>query len=385
MRTNYLIFLSTLLIVLSACDSEVVEPSNAFDDMSILLLKDGNPRGIWKLNAGTMNVTDSLITPRAPFKIEVMPNGLTFFSQWGYEDNPYRRIVHEIDLETLAVLRTFEPSNYIESLKITSVQNNYHIIMTYSISNNENLGVIDIIDYETLELVHSDTVGYSTRVIGVDSNSSNAYFWYRDKSNKFKGIAEFNTETFEIERFLFNDASILERPMDFSDFAIDPYGRFLYLTVFSWAYGGSFFVIDTETGNVIGEHPCGGYSQIGVAPNGKYVFLSDPAGYLIELTPTNKMWKYDVDTKEYEIFIDGANSIGLNGTVFCTDNIEITHASKVMIVNVAGDITTNYGKYVDLLKLNISSKNVFGYYSMPRDDNGRLTTTIHKIKLIYSK
>ena len=99
------------------------------------------------------------------------------------------------------------------------------------------------------------------------------------------------------------------------DVAVSPDERYLYATTWEGqGTPGRFHMVDLETGEPVFEGgPVGKNASLAVGPDGRYVYVDCPAGgrLAIEVEPTNQVIRFDVKTRELEVFIDGGRDLGL--------------------------------------------------------------------------
>jgi hypothetical protein len=241
-------------------------------------------------------------------------------------------------------------------------------------------GVTQIFDRLTFQLLRTDSLGLLQWIVASPTQNT-LYAIHQTYRESFTGILVYNLDSLRAEKTLRFDDFLAKVP---TDLAISPDGQYLFLTAFTWmGFGGvgTFYAIDLTTERIVATYNCGSYSQIGLATDGKAVYLSDPAGYLYELPPTNQILRYDVGKRSIEVFIDGLAPLGLKGTRLVTDQIVIGPDSKTMFVAHVGDAKTADGRDVHMAKLDLLTKRVLSVYSIPRDYRGYVTTRITRLRL----
>ncbi len=167
------------------------------------------------------------------------------------------------------------------------------------------------------------------------------------------------------------------------DIALSPDEEQAYITVYNWTGGGggfgSLIVLDLVTKTVLSEFTCGSFSQLGVSPDGKYVYVTDPAGGLYIMPPTNQLLRYSVAHDELEVFIDGSADIGLGYGNFITNEIVVGPNSETLFISSPGIEHKNEG--IHIIKLSVSNKEVINTFALPKDERGYNTQMIRQIKL----
>lgn len=285
-----------------------------------------------------------------------------------------------IDAETKVINKQVNTRNYeiiLDPLK--------EKVITYRGSD-----YIQFYDAQTLTLTFEDSIGLGTIRKMVASTAKNEVYAFISTEQGTK-IIVYNTHDYRLEQIIaLSDNETRNNGMTPVDLDISPDGNNLYATVFNWSdpdapgWYGSFHAIDLLTNQVDTEFVCGAYSQIGVAPDGKYVYLTDPAGYTYELMPTNQVLRYDVISKEIEVFIDGSIDIGLkpmgDSDYFITDQIVIAPDSRTMFITIAGAVTTADGNDIHIAKIDTKTKRILDYYAIPRDYRGYITSEIRRLR-----
>jgi hypothetical protein len=203
--------------------------------------------------------------------------------------------------------------------------------------------------------------------------------------SKFRGIIVYNYETFQVERVIQIAESERQIRMSPSSIVVSSDDEYLFLTVWNEIGGGgygSFFVVDLKQNSVLGEYPCGGYAQLAISPNNKYVYITDPAGYLRDIPSINKLLRYDVDRHEVEVFINSLSDIGLVRNRFITDKLIVADDNRTLFITFwSGPPRTSDGKIVHLIKLDSLTKRVISTFSLPLNEQGEFTQYIFEIKL----
>jgi hypothetical protein len=353
----------------------------SLDSFALYASVDGNFSGLWIFDANILEKTDSLETNWFPYSFEFSADySILYYSTRDPATN-IRSIV-AINAKTKAISRQSSTRNI---NLILDWQKKY--IITYYGSD-----YIQFYDAQTFELVYEDSLGLGSKGLGMrkmvaSPTEDKVYAFYN--SGQGIGIAVYNICNFEIERIinLKQNSNIGD-----GDLKISPDGRYLFAIVHGWTdsnvtgWYDSFIAIDITNDQVVAEYLCGNDSQIGVNPDGNYVYISDPAGHGIELMPTNQVLRYNVISKGMEVFINGSDDIGLKSLYddyiyFITGSIVIASDHRTMFIALEGDITTIDGKDIHIAKIDTHTKKILDYYAIPRDYRGYITSAIWKIKL----
>jgi WD40 repeat protein len=360
-------FLLLIFIVyLGSCDQVLdvknICPENS-DYNSLFVLTDGNNGGIWVLDADSLIRIDTMTThPRAPYSIEFSTDYHIWYSTW--PEQLFQRGLFAINAMTKRVVKRADTKNiYLTSALCKNV------LITYSDS------IVQFYNVNSLALEHELNMHTATRVVTAPNQKEIYIFTY-------KNMMIYDVEKFEYSRSLqCLDSSFFSYRISISDVEFSPNGKYLYLTLFYPVDGGNFYVIDVEKDSVIDRYGCGTGSQIGISPDGNYVYISDPAGRYLESEPTNKMWRYDVRNQEMQVFIEGLQEIGLRGGLLITDNVVVAGDNKSIFIVLLGAAQTSDGKSVHLIKLDLETRKILSTYSLPRDERGYITELIRYVKL----
>lgn len=346
----------------------------SLDSFALYASIDGNPRGLWIFDANNLNKIDSLEMDWVPFYFDISSDNSTWYSTLNTNN------IISIDAETKIINKQVNTRNYeiiLDPLK--------EYVITYRGSD-----YIQFYDAQTLTLTYEDSIGLGTIRKMVASPTENIVYAFISTDQGTK-IMVYNTHDHQLEQVIeLTDNEVRSTGMAPADLDISPDGNYLFATVFNWSdpnvsgWYGSFHAIDLSTNQVVAEHLCGKYSQMGVSPDGKYVYISDPAGYTYELIPTNQVLCYDVISKDIEVFIDGSIDIGLkpmgDSDYFITDQVVIAPDSRTMFITIAGAVTTADDKDIHMVKIDTKTKKILDYYAIPRDYRGYITSEIKRLR-----
>lgn len=354
----------------------------SLDCLSIYASVDGNFTGIWVFDANSLEIIDNLELDSYPFSYEISSDNSTWY--YSTMNLSYTNSITAIDAHTKSI------SSQIDT-------RNRNFIMDHSknlIINYYGSDFIDFYDAQTLTLFNMDSLGLGPEGVNkVVSSETDGRIYSFHISQDGTGIMIYNTESFQIEQIIkLSENEIRNKGMSPADLKLSPDGNYLYATVYNWSdpnasgWYGSFHVIDLSTNQIIFEHICGSYSQMGVSPDGRYVYVSDPAGYLYEMMPTNHVLRYDINSREMELFINGPDDIGLvsfrdDYIYFITDQIVIAPDNRTMFITLGGAVKTADGKDIHMAKIDTYTKRILDYYAIPRDYRGYITSQMKRLRL----
>ncbi len=351
-------------------EKNIVLENCRLDSLALFASIDGNPKGLWIFDANTFEKIDSLEMDWVPFSLEFSNDYSTWYSRMSTIG------IFAIDAKTKEIIRQTSSRN---TSLILDRQKKY--IITYYGSD-----YIQFYDAQTFELFYEDSVGEIYGRMVTSPTEDKIYAFHI--SGQGTGIMVYNTHDYQIEQVIrLTDDEQRSRGMQPADLDVSPDGNYLFATVYNWSdpnapgWYGSFYAIDLTTNQVIAEHLCGAFSQMGVSPDGRYVYVSDPAGYLYELFPTEHVLRYDINSNEMEIFVNGSSDIGLLGKGLITDQIVIAPDNRTMFITIWGGAKATNGKYIHMAKIDTYTKKILGYYCIPPDHRGYITSLIRGLKL----
>lgn len=346
------------------------------DNMAIYVSMDGGSEeyhaGLLVLNANTLQPVDSFNThPYVPWWIEFSPDYSTWYSIWRLY--PSREdYLFAVDVNSMSI---------INSIRIPQTAIIADSKKKYLIAYNGT--GFDIIDRLSFSLVKTDTTIGNISNVTISQNSMKLYFPFRENGN-LVGIAIYNLNTFQVDDVIrvFNKDSypnLVE-----VDILISPNDRYIFLSAFNWRGGGgfnSFFAIDMQRRKIVAEYPCGPFAQLAVNPDGRYVYISDPAGYLYMMNSTHKVFRYDVQGKSMAVFLT-PKKLGLANNALVTDKIIVAPDNRTVFISSHwASILVEEDVWAHIIKVDAFTGKLLGYYAIPLDEQGRLRRHIRNITL----
>lgn len=374
-------FLLAIVSLIFACEDQGVDPTRSDSQPTLALFVglDGgtNRSGLWTLDADSLNPLDSLTTSGPPFSLVSSFSGEIYYSVWiSYLPNfQYSYDLYAIHARPLSIVsrKTVTASSY-----GLASDKDQHFLLVYFIG-------VETIDRQTLSMVRRDTsVGFVFHA--TPSRKENKVFLTR-VSNVFKGIVEYDIPSANIERTIEVADSSRRKNMEPADLIISPDGNFAFFSVFNHSLSGggynSFFHIDLSSGNVLSEHRCGAFAQLVVSPDGKKVYLSDPAGYLYGFFGSDDILVYDVASRTMSVFLDKPIDLGLVGSMFISDKMQVHPDGSSIYISLRGgeNVKSRDGRQVHIIKVDIGSKKLLQSFSLPVDSSGSPNRSITMIKL----
>lgn len=370
-----LLLFAIITTAYSSCKNNPIGPAPPLGENAALYLSlDGgtNMAGIWVLNADSLRLIDSLGTgPGVPFTIEFSTHYAELYSIWQASDR--RSFLFAVDNKSLSILQKVlisPPRPFVVLDKIND------ILIAYASSP------MMFYDRSRLNLIWEDT---SSAVIWEvqPSNSGSNLYMTRDDGTMFTGLTIFDIKSHEIKKTIPVAEAARQKIMEPADLAISPDEHYAFLSVFNWqGLGGynSFFVVDLTQSKVVDEYATGAFAQLCVSPDGRYVYISDPAGYLYMMHASNEMLRYDISARSMEIFVS-LGGLGLSGNLLVSDRMAMASDNRTLFVSVSGDVKDSGGKWVDLLKIDVVTRSILKTFSLPLDSFGRRTQMIRNVRV----
>lgn len=344
---------------------------------------DGNEPGLWLFNPATLERTT---------RVEAFsgyPPNLTFSSDYRRWYGTWRE-GSQLDGTLRSVLVAFDPQNgTIVKRRTTSdlaVGGSY---LTYDSTRDEivayggSVGApVHFFDDETLELAREHSLGGEKSYVATAAVAEErGRIYFGANTEESAQIYAYDTANQAIMKtFLLTEDPTLQRSA-LSDVALSPDERYLFATTFLSPGGpGRFYMVDLKAGETIFEGPAGGYSNLAIHPDGRYVYIDCPAGGLRNLIPTQKVLRFDVEARKMEIFIDGPEELGLKSGALIADQITMLPGGETLVMTIAGGVENAEGRNVHLTRVDAGTGQALATYSLPHDDRGYITSRIRFLK-----
>jgi len=223
-------------------------------------------------------------------------------------------------------------------------------------------GALHFIDRKTFTLAVVDSTAF-----GPMAASSVTESLYGIASVRVIGV--YNIDSFRLARTISIDSTSFL--WNANDMKMSADGNNLFLTAqtsVNTFWQGTFYHIDLNTDSVVAALPCGRYAQLGVSPDGRSVYVADPAGFTQDYIPTGRFLRYNVQSRTIDIFIDWGQFAEITG-VISTEQVNVASDNRSIFVTVNGGRTCSQ-PYLDLVKIDAETKNVLGTLRFPLDSLG---------------
>jgi len=290
-------------------------------------------------------------------------NKIWYVISSSYQD-PDNFLLQVIDSQTGSVIKEVDVKN-----PKMALSKNSEVFVVYGDSykglqfvDKNTLGIIH--EENTYEIFKEDTL-YKNVKVAAFSPDDKLYYGWRNKIFEYD-INEFTiTQEFPIQGETSHNLRL-------SDINFSPDGKHLYVTTRYYSQG-LYFSIELADGS-FNYYNAGYDSQIAVTPDGRHVYITDPAGlpnpYDLYPTPTNKVLRYDVKEETMETFIEGVDDLGLTNGFILTSYPHIGPDNKYLYMVLWSRKYTADGNPVDIIKINIETKDVVSYYELPENWTG---------------
>ena len=380
MRPVYLLLGVTLCFV--GCDllDDGEKRSLPAEGPVLIASMDGNEPGLWLFDPQTLERTAVVETEkRAPRGVAFSPNFERWYLSWG--------IGSQLDGDAHNVQATIDPVSgritkrvATPDLSIGGYQLIYEPQNDHVVAYGNGSGDVQFFDAETLELVHERSIGDADSFVAaavVAEEREKIYFGADTESED--QIYVYDTADQEISSAI----PLPGPPPSVSDVALSPNERYLFATTYSTLGGpGRFYMVDLDTGETVFDAtPVGKKANLAVSPNGRYVYIDCPAGGLgRQFVPTQKVLRFDVEALEIDVFIDGAEEMGLEtDAAFIADQVTMSSKGDALMMKVPGAVKTPEGEKVDLVRVAPETGRALTTYSLPRDDRGWVRAGVRQL------
>lgn len=363
------ILLSIIITTSFSCSENIISPDNSSINNLMYLGIEGNSSGIWSYK--NLNKLDSLITePGVPLSLVLSQDGSKIYSIWKSENVYY---LFQINSESLII----EKSIKIQTLNpFCLISHDYKFIIIYGNSGFE------IYNRNDLTLYYIDK-NYGNTLSATLSKSQSFLYLSIWENRKFIGIDIFDLQTKEIIKSIRPFEITDSRTLQDVDIKVDDSDKYLFISAFNWVGGGGFnlfFVVDLNNDLIISEYPTGAFAQLTKDNTGRYIYISDPAGFLYQFPRTNQILRYDIQNQKMEVYISLKNLDQIKANVFTSTYLSVNADNNFLYICVEGDVKTKNDERVDIIIFNISTHKIEDTFSFELVNN-KLTKRIRSIKI----
>ncbi len=338
-----------------------------------------NNAGLWILDANTLELLDSFNTGSFPPQSAVIsPDGDEWYSAWSLRQGVlgYESRLFAVGLYSKNIRKTEQISH-----RAIVADKEKRFLVGYG-----EEAPVEIFERPSLALTRTVSL---PRIYTAFSSPTlpTLYMVASENAAKPGSVFVYDLASFSVVNVI--PVVDTTRFIDPAAVAVSPDDKYLFLSAFNWVGGGgynSFFMVDLTTGNTVTEQACGAFAQLSVTPDGKYVYISDPAGYLYQMNRTETILRFNVANRRMETFVNLRHDLGLEGSVFISDKMLIASDNRTMFVSVDGDISYGGESPIHLMKVDMNSKKIAGVFSLPKNSQGYITNRIVSLTIdTYSK
>jgi hypothetical protein len=342
-----------------------ISPRLVPDDYALFAIVDGTPPGIWVFDANTLTVMDSLITYRTPTSLEISPDGTQWYTIW----RDVADTLYVIDVQSKAILHRLPTRGY----DVGGDKDKQFLITSGEVT--------EIWNRSQLTVIHVDspaTVGYP----GVSSPIKNKFY----SLGPGRGVSSrYDLDSFKIEKYFGLGDSMSQLYMSGVDLDVAPDERYLYATVFNYNDNNwytTFHVFDLQTDSLLGIYHCGSNAEMGVSPNGEFVYLTEPLHPIYWSPPSQRILRYNVGSHTMEVFFKWTDIVSLSGGITTSHRIAMSPDSMAFFVTIGGGYPlTCQDERAKLLKIDTASKSLLANFEFAPNDQGWIVQDIIALKV----
>jgi len=325
------------------------------DSLALFASVDGTPTGLLIFDPNTLEPIDSFVLHGpVPWSLVISPDASTWYSAWQVGINT--DTLYAIDARTKAIVNQV-PTNGRGTQVISDKDKKY--LITF------DNGVTEFRDRINFSVVHRDSP-YTVTQGGVMSSNEPRFYGWAPRGSESNFLV-YNLDSFKVEK-TFN-----VEPPGGCEVVLSPDDRYLY------ALCDMFYVVDLTTHATVAKFPAVYYTNMGVSPDGKYVYLTNLPCEVCDFGTTWQVLRYDVETGA-GVYIDWRNFPGLSG-VWTSDQVVVSPDSRSLYLTVDGLTRTCSGEYVRLLRIDTESKTVLQTFTFPVDAQGNVHQVISRLWL----
>lgn len=365
MRHLIVIILTSLTII--ACENQdhipPIQPLG--NDFALFASGDGNSPAVYVLDADSLTLLDSISTDRdVAWTVVFSPDYSTWYSVWDsfYVPLDAERYLQAVDTRSMSIIQ----STSVSTLGAVALSNDQQLVAY----GDRGISVFDRVSFTLLK---SDTSLYFVNDI-IPSSSQSRLYMLCTPDRQFPGLVIYDIDSMKIDQIIPIADSITQRRMQPVDLSISPDERYAFISVFNWIGGAgynSFIAFDLKSNEVVSEYHCGAFAQLAISPDGESVYITDPSGYLYQFITTGQILRYNVKSRQMEVFVERPRSIGLLGNLFVSDRVVVAPDNRTVFISMwGGDGYTTDGRFAAIIKIDALTRELLGTYSYPLDIRG---------------
>jgi len=332
----------------------------------------GNAEGLWRFDLETLEPTPVVETDRTPIGVTASPDHKHWYTAWG--------IGSALDGDTRKVLAVLNPASG-RITKRTSTPGSFRgrAPIRYEPVNDQLVvfdldGTAQFFDAVTLELAHELPVG---EVEGAAIAHTGEKMYVGVSTESGPRVRVYDPK----EKDIVNTISLPDN-LGLSDVALSPDERYLFATTWS-SLGppGRFYMVDLKSSEMLFTGPVGSYAELAVTPDGRHVFIDCPAGGMLEHVPTQQVLRFDTQTRELEVFIDGrTNDLDIPNVALIADKITMLPGGEAFVIRnpLAARVRLDDDDQAipALIKVDAETAEVLATYTPERDVEGDVKSYI---------
>ena len=351
------VILISLICVVSCKKNDEPPQSNGgqcnYKDALYISVESNNKFAILVVDVNTMQLLEVFETPYLTSSIEVTDDGKYWYLLGAYSGGGATRTLTKINSQTGSIINEIE-TNYSSMV----LSDNSNMFFLY------NWWVVPVypkhpfVDKNTLEIIYEDSI---TGVTSAAFSPNNTLFL-----GKHNEVIEYDINDFTIIRKIPISTQI-QTSFTVNDISFSKDAKFLFLTEIEHDRG-PFIVINLDAELIDFIHNVGSTSKIALSPNGKYLYISDPAGYGDDYPiPTNKIFRYDVQSKSMDIFINGGDELGLMTNHMRTRELYVSNDNQFLYIHLTMPKQTIEGDRIDIMKISTETGELVNYFASPEE------------------
>ncbi len=313
----------------------------------------GSPHGFRLLDAETLAPLDTFATADYPAAAALAPDGRTLYAAWRPRpEASYDLQLYALDAATGAVLRErpLSTNNGLHSFRLSPTGD---LLVAYNYYTEPGLTFYDAATFELL---------WEEPALGPTFNPTFSVDGTQLYVIVGEALAEYDLATRAVVRTL---------PYIGRRTEISPDGRLLFGVGYRAGVEDRdvLRVLDLAAGAVVDEEPAGRLGDLAVDPTGRYVYTTDPACGALGCSPTNELRRYDVGAGVSEVWADGWDDLGLEGSpyFFLTGYAVVSAGGGDLYLEPYGGLAEWNGEPVELVRVNAATQQTEAAYGSALD------------------